>query len=314
MAEPAVAACPPSKVNILQLLYSHLSGPEDPPADRAADPQMRTVVENAILRQLEHMLTIVHHRHVNHQQAMIDADTYGCACDSHNTQTTSSPCPPPLPFSIAARQSSIVGSGVGVFATGPIRTGTLVSLYPGVIYAREDIPVASQLVWPGNDYLISRTDGTILDGRPIVASLSAPAPTGVSPSEWAGATASERMFRSCLLRDKAQRCGPKDPLLDPRRECPFVVGNLLNHPNPPNHPNCVSFTLDIPATFPRELWKYIPNVPFRPREPADARLVAGLALVAAKDIAPGEELFLDYRYDHINKKTPAWFVPTCLTE
>ena len=99
------------------------------------------------------------------------------------------------------------------------------------------------------------------------------------------------------------------------RECflnPWALGHMVNHPNPPNMPNCQSTLLNF--TGDQKLGKlicYIPNT--YGREPTwrsrffdngQDVLMHGLCLLAKNDVC-NEELFYDYRLQ--SEARPEWY-------
>lgn len=85
---------------------------------------------------------------------------------------------------------------------------------------------------------------------------------------------------------------------------PLSIGQYVNNANNEFSPNVMYKELDIPLTFPLELFKYIPNVNFNPPDFSDANdddeskeqiiVVRSVLLLAVRDIKKGEELFSSY--------------------
>jgi len=93
-----------------------------------SERQMLAVVQEQLIAQLIHLLTIFN--------------------------ATNSP--QILPYNLKISPSTIPGAERGLFARQEIPAGSLVGLYPGVVFSPDDIAVASQLVFEDNHYLISR--------------------------------------------------------------------------------------------------------------------------------------------------------------
>ena len=99
--------------------------------------------------------------------------------------------------------STLSGAGEGVRVRGECAASSVVALYPGIVFQSEDLPVMHKLVLPGNDYVLLRRDGILLDGRP----------DGTS----------QQLYDVALQRDLASGA---PPLLASE----FSVGNKINHP------------------------------------------------------------------------------------
>merc|ERR1712137_724680 len=92
---------------------------------------------------------------------------------------------------------------------------------------------------------------------------------------------------------------------------PFAIGNYINHPPKDTPSNVLSYAYNFDLkTFPEHLKPYIP---YRFAEPpkwyyGDSISGRSVALVAAKPVEEGEELFLDYRYNPAFPY-PEWYHP-----
>jgi len=70
---------------------------------------------------------------------------------------------------IEKRGSTLANAGQGVFVKGKAKAGQVVAFYSGVCYSLTDIAMLHMLqpqLFDDNDYLITRHDGYILDGKP----------------------------------------------------------------------------------------------------------------------------------------------------
>jgi hypothetical protein len=213
----------------------------------------------------------------------------------------------PVGFRVEERASSVEGAGDGVFvADGTVPRGAVAALYPGLVYLREhqgDGSWEESVVWSAGDglgperigdYLVTRYDGTIVDGRIDASALEeADEPPGYMP------------FQGVERADLAKRPNP------------YALGHLVNHPPAGVAPNVAACPLDIaPETLPPQLLRYVPNRYWKP--PGDFNRLFGMTdylylirtvvFVALRDIGAGEELFVDYRFDP-KRQTPEWYTP-----
>ena len=171
--------------------------------------------------------------------------------------------------------SSVAGGGAGVHLAGRAAAGAVLACYPGVSFEADDLKVMHGIVLSGNDYVLARRDGVLIDGRPDGASAQ--------------------------LRAVAQARDRRPP--PPPAAEAFAVGNMVNHPTAGTRPNVVVFPFDLPAGDPLE--PYVPVSPFRPPADGDpARRTA--VLIAARDLED-EELWLDYKLSAGNP--PPWYAP-----
>ena len=171
--------------------------------------------------------------------------------------------------------SSVAGGGAGVHLAGRAAAGAVLACYPGVSFEADDLKVMHGIVLSGNDYVLARRDGVLIDGRPDGASAQ--------------------------LRAVAQARDRRPP--PPAAAEAFAVGNMVNHPPAGTRPNVVVFPFDLPAGDPLE--PYVPVSPFRPPADGDpARRTA--VLIAARDLEE-EELFLDYKLSA--GSPPPWYAP-----
>ena len=171
--------------------------------------------------------------------------------------------------------SSVANGGAGVHLAGRAAAGAVLACYPGVSFEADDLKVMHGIVLSGNDYVLARRDGVLIDGRPDGASAQ--------------------------LRAVAQARDRRPP--PPAAAEAFAVGNMVNHPPAGTRPNVVVFPFDLPAGDPLE--PYVPVSPFRPPADGDpARRTA--VLIAARDLED-EELWLDYKLSA--GSPPPWYAP-----
>jgi hypothetical protein len=176
-------------------------------------------------------------------------------------------------------------AGEGVRLLGSCEAGTVLASYPGVTYAAEDLPVMHQLVLKGNDYVVARRDGTILDGR-----CSGP---------------SKQIYETALMRDAASGApSPAD-----RQD--FAIAQKVNHPPPGVLPNVLLFPFDLGADEHAGLHPFLGVYCFRP--PAEGAAVKqGAVLIACRRLHD-EELWLDYKLGLDGPLEP-WYHPVVYGE
>ncbi|KAJ3227720.1 SET domain-containing protein 9 [Chytriomyces hyalinus] len=175
-----------------------------------------------------------------------------------------------LPFTLSVEPSRIKNAGFGVFvrpldtSTFPhaIKQGTVMALYPGVVYSPAD-PVFFPSI--SNHYVLQRMDSSMIDGKH----------SGLS----------KYMFKSIWKRELTWNWITYDRnWLDLRKQgdcMSWSVGQLINNAlNSVTDANVVynEFTLDL--SFPAEYRAFVPNVPYAPEE-AD---IHGIALVTTQDL------------------------------
>lgn len=232
------------------------------------------------------------------------------------------------------------GAGRGVFLAGEVGPGTVVSIYPGIVYSppqyrymrgypRMDIV---------NSYLVSRYDGLILDAQPWGCG-------GESRELWDGGNAtivesdidnidtfpdpaglekkSTRLWGS-VFGAKEAFSARKGSILERRN--PLALAHFINHPARGNQPNVMLCPYDFVFSDPN-LRPYIPNVHFDKDDDWEVRrrglvwmydkkgektsagcaVVRTLVLVSTGEVC-NEELLLNYRLSN-HKNWPAWYHP-----
>jgi len=206
-------------------------------------------------------------------------------------------------FSLGVRASGTPGGeGFGVFIGGKAIIGSVLAFYPGVAMTPADllrVPIGTlQLRFKGNDNMIQRFDGTLIDASEAALKLLPPLAAGN----------------------------------------PLAVAHRVNHPPVGSKPNVFCCPIDFTVPVPAELQPVLPNVRYAAAEALligssgrrGSRTFAdimrssladmasaessgsgvplrGLALVALRELND-EELFLDFRLNP-RKKCPAWYSP-----
>jgi hypothetical protein len=189
-------------------------------------------------------------------------------------------------FDLQVRKSMIdhPESGYGVFHEGeePVLPGTILALYPGTVYFPDNL---TQEIIHENEYMISRYDDTVIDGR-----------------SWA-------RKNEIATRDSIQLelVGIKTASLERFRN-PFGIGNYINHPAPGQEPNVMSYSYDFPAEFPEDLKPFIPNEYHKAPSGLLKRsnVVMHSVLLIAKRKIQNEEILLNYRFNPSNPY-PSWY-------
>uniref|UniRef100_A0A7S0L5I1 SET domain-containing protein n=1 Tax=Coccolithus braarudii TaxID=221442 RepID=A0A7S0L5I1_9EUKA len=198
----------------------------------------------------------------------------------------------PRMWKLEVASSLVSDGGLGVHLRGACSAGTVLTLYPGVSFLTDDLPVMHQLVLPGNTYVLARRDGVLLDGRHYGQS--------------------RQIFESALQRDRAQlRVPPEQRALSSEAALgqEHAVGNMVNHPPAGTSPNVSAAPLDLwegesDGLATSELLACV--VPFRlpaPGGPAKQTVV----LVASRAMCD-EELLLDYKLRPQGPLEP-WYAP-----
>ena len=189
--------------------------------------------------------------------------------------------------------SNSSSGGVGVFASAPIPAGRIVATYPGAVYTASQLRSlgGSRYVDPRglNEYIMFRSsDGACFDAAPIVAAAAAAGPQGQDP-----AVSDDRGGKSARAA---------------------AVGHLLNHSAAPN---ALPWPVDLEDRDAARLAPWLhayDGMAFHAmgverRRPSTALL----PILTTRDVAAGEELFIDYRLDlgmdpaTAAEALPAWY-------
>lgn len=205
---------------------------------------------------------------------------------------------------VAASQIAHPAAGQGVFARGRATQGTVVALYPGEVYVPYQV---KRLV---DDFHRARASGDPGPQRRFEAVFGTP--------ERPNAHAMERFDGNVLVASEGSVAS---------RPNYFAVGHKINHPPRGAAPNVVACPLDLTRGFMERMdaqgaafRSYVPNrFHESPELMADWQWkmylverdveVPTVAFVATRDIADGEELFLNYRYnpDVEIGSVPEWY-------
>ncbi|XP_024387535.1 uncharacterized protein [Physcomitrium patens] len=207
-------------------------------------------------------------------------------------------------FTLCLQRSGIPHeeAGTGLFIKGRAEPGTVVSMYPGVVYSPSQyryIPGYPK-VDVDNGYLISRYDGLVIDGKPWGK--------GDDIREWWDGHNGISFEQAAELTGPARQSLPsfwqfvgggkvmQGPLegAELERRSPIALGHFANHPPEGVHPNVMICPYTFSISGQQSMRAYIPNVMFgndeefdmqrrgplwinegkkeRPEDPADTRL------------------------------------------
>ncbi|KAD4983092.1 hypothetical protein E3N88_19763 [Mikania micrantha] len=224
-------------------------------------------------------------------------------------------------------------AGQGLFVDGEADVGSVIALYPGVIYS----PAYYRYI-PGyprvdsqNPYLITRYDGTVINGQPWGTGGETREPWAHSnvyrpnPSEPPSETGSDRVWKMLSKPLEGSRLGFNGEVLERRN--PLALGHFANHPAMVMEPNVMVCPYDFPLNE-KGMRAYIPNVVFGGVEEVKMKrfgsfwfksrgesndgqmtgpVMKSLALVATRLIC-NEEVYLNYRLSN-SKRRPSWYTP-----
>ncbi|KAK9838450.1 hypothetical protein WJX81_000079 [Elliptochloris bilobata] len=148
-------------------------------------------------------------------------------------------------------------AGAGLWLRGRALPGAVVALYPGLVYSRAHLRhmPGYPRIDVGNDYLMARYDGAILDGQAWGLGAAGP-PDALGY----GARTPEAGLRGWLLRSTApggsEEASTREltaealaRLLSLERRNPLALGHMANHPGRDDVPNVMiaAFDYDVPG-------------------------------------------------------------------
>ncbi|KAM9980088.1 hypothetical protein ACTFIZ_006342 [Dictyostelium cf. discoideum] len=215
----------------------------------------------------------------------------------------------PRGFRLHVRKSDInhEEAGYGVHIEGECVPGTVVAIYPGDTYDGDNIP---SNVISENDYMISRYDGTVIDGR-----------------SW-NKRADELILKEKFFKKLGTKSSGTDLLC---YKNPFAIGNFINHPpiiinkdatadgvlndtDQTKEPNVIAYSYNFRSNFPNHLSHYIPNKTVTEHSIFNDTSVLrrSLLLIAFKPIK-NQEIFLNYRFNP-DLPYPNWYKQPDLEE
>lgn len=225
-------------------------------------------------------------------------------------------------------------AGEGLFLRGKAQMGSVVGIYPGVVYPPFYLPKIPDYprIDVNNPYLISRFDGTVIDARPWGI--------GSETMEiWSGLEAKDVEWFWSSKSSKRNNT-TKAPHLDDiettamwiERRNTFALAHFANHPPRGVLPNVMVYAHDVVVSPEMSsIRPYIPNVHFRWRDGVaqeverrgllwvregnqreierkiGGNVVKTLLIVTLRDVED-EELFLNYRLSNPFGR-PSWYHP-----
>ncbi|KAG0588957.1 hypothetical protein M758_2G234900 [Ceratodon purpureus] len=205
-------------------------------------------------------------------------------------------------FTLHLKRSGIAHeeAGTGLFISGRAEPGTVVSMYPGVIYSP-----SQYRYMPGypkvdvdNGYLISRYDGLVVDGKPWGR--------GDDKREWWDGLYGNPLDTQDGSDEKIAELKRRSPLsfwqfvgggkviqgplegAELERRSPIALGHFANHPPEGVQPNVMicPYTFSIPGQ--QSMRAYIPNVMFGNDEELDMQRRGPLWINEGKKERPEE--------------------------
>ncbi|KAB1993987.1 hypothetical protein ES319_D13G068900v1 [Gossypium barbadense] len=235
-------------------------------------------------------------------------------------------------YTLDVKQSQIPHSeaGQGLFLNGEATVGSVIAIYPGVIYS----PAYYRYI-PGyprvdaqNTYLITRYDGTVINAQPWGFG-------GETRELWDGSKmldaklnrvatekGSDRLWKMLSKPLESSRVGNGEVL---EHRNPLALAHFANHPAKDTVPNVMICPYDFPLTE-KDMRAYIPNLSFGNAEEVNMRrfgsfwfrwgsrnsesngpVLKTLVLVATTALCD-EEVLLNYRLSN-SKRRPSWYTP-----
>ena len=215
----------------------------------------------------------------------------------------SKPIKHPDGFNLEIKYSSIehAESGFGVWIDGKGEEGTIIGFYPGIVYYPNQI---NPKLVEGNEYLISRYDGIVIDGK-----------------HWSDQSIKIRRkfkqlqnFHPIVMKNLEKGEGNFDEISKYRN--PFGIGNYINHPPPKVLPNVLCYAFDLKfQDYPEEFFQYFPYKYVNESRsssilyPDDGEVAFRALIVILTKNVENEELYLNYRFNPSNPYPPWYFQP-----
>ena len=251
-----------------------------------------------------------------------------------------------LGYSLNVRQSKIPNAGQGVFLNGKATAGTVISLYPGIVYLKEYVVSGDIAGMFGPDdsglYTMSRYDGSIFNGdctlkwhpSPISHGHLIRHPTGILPRSQdhhglpkilGKANVMSCPFNFPVLESAAinKKGGFLNSLVDDDDDDDnddndyTLQEDNVNKENQNNSKKMVKLDIDkflekkkLGKKFPTEFRPYIPNAYYKPPvllSTQEAKESYTFGIaLIATENIENEEIYLDYRYNP-HLDTPSWY-------
>ena len=228
---------------------------------------------------------------------------------------------PSMKHTLDVQESRCENAGEGLFlASSSIKRGDLVAFYPGRVFMAEEVrwgggfgPLFDLCGVKDLSYLLGRKGGMVIDGAEptdhgpcfrVQDDLNGLRPEGTA-QELHEHVVNQLRDRSINQKRLAEPC-PN----------PYALGHKANHPPTGTTANVVGWPFDfsdIDATD-DDFARFIPNSHALVLDKDDCNIVSRhtIVLIAAEDIACGEELYLDYGFELSSQELPSWFSPATL--
>ncbi|KAF2289366.1 hypothetical protein GH714_035420 [Hevea brasiliensis] len=174
-------------------------------------------------------------------------------------------------------------AGQGLFVDGEADVGTVIALYPGVIYT----PAYYRYI-PGyprvdahNTYLTARYDGTVINAQPwgsggeareVWNGLLVPE---IRPNVQSREKGSDRFWKMLNKPLEGILVGGTSEVIERRN--PLALAHFANHPAKGMAPNVMICPYDFPLTE-KDMRTYIPNTPFGNSEEVNMRRFGSFGL------------------------------------
>lgn len=243
-----------------------------------------------------------------------------------------------LGYSLTIQSSQIPhkDAGRGLFLKGEADIGSVIAVYPGVIYspAYYRYILGYPRIDAQNPYLITRYDGILINAQPWGTGSDTrelwdgtSSPEMIPVANGNTETGSDRLWKvlSKPLEGKSGGGGARDGEVLERRN-PLAFAHFANHPAKRILPNVMVCPYDFPLSE-KDLRPYIPNIVFGDEGTVkmkrfgnfwfksggsaeggqDSPVLRTLVLVATRAIND-EEIFLNYRLSN-SKRRPEWYTP-----
>ena len=175
-------------------------------------------------------------------------------------------------------------AGCGCFASSDAIEGDIMALYPGVVVPKALVSTVLHFLPLHNGYLISRGDGYLIDAD-------------------TSNDASRALLRSAMNRRMGRTIPQQQQQQQPQQlqhelGGGIAVGHLVNH-----SVLCANVRA-VDVVYEKDCDELIPVAMFG--APTTDRM-PGVALVATRHIAKGEELFLNYAFTSDPAGWPQWY-------
>ncbi|XP_024031935.1 uncharacterized protein LOC112094673 [Morus notabilis] len=223
-------------------------------------------------------------------------------------------------------------AGQGLFLNGKADVGSVIAIYPGVIYS----PAYYRYI-PGyprvdaqNPYLITRYDGAVINAQPwglgdeTRGMWDAVSVSKIRPNVQADGKGSDKLWRILSKPLEGKRVDYGGDVIERRN--PLALAHYANHPAKGMAPNVMICPYDFPLTE-KDMRAYIPNVVFGNLDESnmkrfgsfwfkygsskiagsDIPLLKTLILVATRALGD-EEVLLNYRLSNLRRR-PEWYTP-----